>query len=68
MRACVRACEAAWARDASAVAGVGQMQVPGGVRPSLPPAGPGPAYYFGCGWGVGLLDRVGKCLEVFESV
>ena len=39
LRACVRACEAAWARDASAVAGVGQMQVcrGGSLRPSPPP-------------------------------
>ena len=72
LRACVRACEAAWARDASAVAGVGQMQVPGG--PSPRPV-PGPAYCFGCGWAWPDVSSMqiaaaatSKCLDVVGSV
>ena len=67
--ACVRA--KLRVRDVSAVAGGGLVEKPG--RPALPPAAAGPCP---CPrrrkttplFGVGLLDRVGKCLEVFESV
>ena len=55
-----------WPLDVSAVAGGGLVEKPG--RPARRP-GPCPRRRKTTPlFGVGLLDRVGKCLEVLESV